>query len=79
MTLHDLISCETLINDDTRLGLILWDPAQCAATAQAYGRWFEDHILKYMEWTVEHFTYWAASNRLVIRISQEGAENGSNF
>ena len=74
MTLSDLLGCTTLINDDTRLRLILWDPARCAATAHAYGHWFEDHILKYMEWTVVHFTYWAEPNRLVIRISQKGAK-----
>ena len=78
MTLYDLISCETLINDDTRLGVIIYDPARGVAIRQVYGQWFEDRILNYVNWTVERFTYFAEQNRFLIRITcpafaQEGA------
>lgn len=76
MTLLDLINEHPLVKDDTEIGLILWDPENSSAIAQLSGCWFEDHILTYMNWTVEHFTYWAASNRLVIRITQEGVIDG---
>lgn len=72
MILYDLISCHPLINDSTDIGLIVYDPERSQAIAQLSGNWFEDRILKYMNYNVEQFMYWAVANRLLARITQEG-------
>lgn len=73
MTLLDILNEYPLVKDDTQIGLILWDPETGHAIAQIAGHWFEDHILKYMNHEVIQFMYWAGSNRMLVRISQEGA------
>lgn len=74
MTLHSLLDCYCIINDETRIGIIIKDRTTGRALRQLSGQWFEDHILRCLDYEVERFTYWTERNHMIVTMFEEDSQ-----
>ena len=72
MTLHDVISLYSIVNDETRIVLNrLQHDLPHYEAGHCSGNWYQDNILKYIDCEVQRFTYNADNNHLIATIIEE--------
>ena len=71
MKVEDIITFYPMCQDETTVGLIVFNKETGLAEAQRAGYWYSDIILKYMDYTVQNAVYWHDENKILLKITKE--------